>query len=101
MSRHICAIQEGTGNAVCWGTATYGQPKLPDAVNGVSGTASDIAVGDGHTLAIVGGPEPTATPTSIRSEKVTVCHNGKHSISASPKAVPAHLAHGDTLGACP
>jgi hypothetical protein len=35
------------------------------------------------------------------SKKVTMCHNGKHSISASANAVPAHLAHGDTLGACP
>jgi hypothetical protein len=35
------------------------------------------------------------------SEKVTMCHNGKRSISVSANAVPAHLAHGDTLGACP
>ena len=40
-------------------------------------------------------------PTDPPSGKVTMCHNGKHSISASANAVPAHLAHGDTLGACP
>jgi hypothetical protein len=43
----------------------------------------------------------TATPTPIRLEKVTVCHKGEHSISASANAVTAHLAHGDVLGACP
>jgi hypothetical protein len=36
----------------------------------------------------------------------TVCHRLAGSLSAqtmaiSPEAVPAHLAHGDTLGACP
>ena len=44
---------------------------------------------------------PTATPTPTSSKKVTVCHNGKRSINASSNAVSAHLAHGDTLGACP
>ena len=38
-------------------------------------------------------------------EKVLVCHKpdkkGGHTISISSSAVPAHLAHGDTLGRCP
>jgi len=38
-------------------------------------------------------------------EKVLVCHKpdkkGGHTISIASPAVPAHLAHGDTLGACP
>jgi len=38
-------------------------------------------------------------------EKVLVCHKpdkkGGHTLSISSSAVPAHLAHGDTLGACP
>ncbi len=54
-------------------------------------------------------PTPTPTPTAtftpkatpIPLKKVAMCHHGKHSISASANAVPAHLAHGDTLGACP
>jgi hypothetical protein len=38
--------------------------------------------------------------------KVLVCHKpnnkkGGHTISIAEPAVPAHLAHGDTLGACP
>ena len=40
-------------------------------------------------------------------EKVVICHippgepENAHTISVSPNAVPAHLAHGDTLGPCP
>lgn len=32
--------------------------------------------------------------------KVTICHKG-HTISVDRHAVPAHLAHGDTVGPCP
>jgi hypothetical protein len=55
---------------------------------------------DSVTVTVV-TPTPTPTSTPTTSEKVTMCHNGKYSISASANAVPAHLAHGDTLGACP
>jgi len=39
-------------------------------------------------------------------DKVLVCHKpdkkkGGHTLSISSSAVPAHLGHGDTLGACP
>jgi len=38
-------------------------------------------------------------------EKVLICHKpakkGGHTISVSSSAVPAHLGHGDKLGACP
>jgi len=48
-------------------------------------------------------PEPP--PPDDGGEKVTVCHkpNSKnpHNIVIAESAVPAHLAHGDTLGACP
>ncbi len=38
-----------------------------------------------------------------KGEKVAVCHNhnNPHTIVIAPSAVPAHLAHGDTLGPCP
>jgi hypothetical protein len=43
--------------------------------------------------------------TSGGGEKVLVCHNASrnnpHTISIAQPAVPAHLAHGDTLGPCP
>ena len=43
--------------------------------------------------------------TSDNGEKVLVCHKpdkkGGHTLSIASSAVPAHLGHGDTLGACP
>ena len=42
--------------------------------------------------------------SSGNNEKVLVCHKPKknpHTLSLPQSAVPAHLAHGDTLGACP
>ena len=33
-------------------------------------------------------------------KKVTICHKGKHTITISMKAWPAHKKHGDTMGAC-
>ena len=33
--------------------------------------------------------------------RVTICHKGKNTLTISQSAVPAHLAHGDSLGACP
>jgi hypothetical protein len=47
----------------------------------------------------------TAAPAFARPAKATVCHHPDgqdfHSISVSPNAVPAHLAHGDFLGVTP
>ena len=33
-------------------------------------------------------------------KKVTICHKGKNTITISVNALPAHKAHGDTVGAC-
>jgi hypothetical protein len=40
---------------------------------------------------------PGGTPSS---HKVTICHKGKNTISVDRNALDAHLAHGDTIGAC-
>jgi hypothetical protein len=44
-------------------------------------------------------------PPEGEGEKVLVCHKpnkkGGHTLSISSSAVPAHLGHGDKLGACP
>ena len=55
-------------------------------------------------------PLPTTTTTSTTStttttttpapKKVAMCHQGR-TIMVDQDAVPAHLAHGDTLGRCP
>ena len=50
---------------------------------------------------------PTGTPTQLApgEQKVTICHNASkknpHTITIARPALPAHLAHGDTLGPCP
>jgi len=32
--------------------------------------------------------------------KITICHKSKQTLSIGASAWPAHMAHGDTLGAC-
>jgi hypothetical protein len=49
----------------------------------------------GSFVLVLGAGVVSATP----SGKVTICHEGSN-ISVSENAVPAHLAHGDTVGAC-
>ena len=46
-----------------------------------------------------GGQTPSEEPDT--SDKVVICHQGKETISISVNALSAHLAHGDTVGACP
>jgi hypothetical protein len=49
----------------------------------------------------------TQTGDSSNADKVTLCHvppgnpDNAHTITVGAPAVPAHLAHGDTLGPCP
>lgn len=42
----------------------------------------------------------TVAMAGYGSEKVKICHKG-NTITVSQAALPAHLAHGDTLGKCP
>ncbi len=44
-----------TGPVVGWGDNTYGKATPPDTVNGISGTATDIAVGSWHSCASQAG----------------------------------------------
>ena len=52
------------------------------------------------------GPAWLASPAFAARDKVTICHlppgnqNNPQTITVSENAVPAHLAHGDTAGAC-
>lgn len=48
--------------------------------------------------------DPGGSDDAAGGEKVLVCHKpnkNAHTLSIAPAAVPAHLAHGDTLGPCP
>jgi hypothetical protein len=60
------------------------------------------------SMIVVGAISTIIVPVLASSlqEKVTICHIPKgnpsnaHSITVGASAVPAHLAHGDTVGAC-
>ena len=55
-------------------------------------------------IIVLNPPEEGGEQPSGEGEKVLVCHKpnkNAHTLSLPPSAVPAHLAHGDKLGACP
>jgi hypothetical protein len=68
-----------------------------------------LCVSDNNILVIVNiivlNTDDEGGNPSTGGEKVLVCHKpdkkGGHTLSISSSAVPAHLAHGDTLGPCP
>jgi|SRR6516165_9960954 len=74
------------------------------------GVASSVALGKGkptpQSTVSSSVSTTTTTTTTGHGSKVLVCHRTHskkkpfHTISISPNAVKAHLAHGDTLGAC-
>jgi hypothetical protein len=66
--------------------------------------AAAIATGTVAVFAALGGAGIAQDSISAAQyqygKKTTVCHKGKKSISIGNAAVPAHLRHGDTVGAC-
>lgn len=56
-------------------------------------------------IVILDNDNETTSDDSGNGEKVLICHKpdkkGGHTLSIASPAVPAHLAHGDYLGACP
>jgi hypothetical protein len=63
--------------------------------------------GVGYAASILGVSSSEPVAAQYPPAKVTICHH-THSaknpfvtITISERAVPAHLAHGDTIGACP
>ena len=63
------------------------------AYTSLTGAFPELPVFSILNLHFFGEPTPAG--------KVTLCHKGKKTISVGASAVPAHLNHGDSLGACP
>ncbi len=86
---------EGTAAATTW---TPGQ----DVLVVLCSTDGQIVI---VQITVVVTDDGVAEPPEQQGEKVLICHkpdkNGGHTLSVAAAAVPAHLAHGDTLGACP
>ena len=81
-----------------------GNPGNPQTIS-VSTSAVPTHLAHGDSL---GACDPGSNPGDDQyKEKVIICHHPPGNpdkpvtISVSPSAVPAHLAHGDTLGPCP
>ena len=87
--------------------------KLTTALAGLivlaaAGFASASIVSGGRIVAALTGSTTTSatTGTTPVGRKVTICHrtgskkNSWHTITVDQHAVPAHLRHGDHLGAC-
>jgi len=53
-----------------------------------------------HEIKLQGSDDGDDDEGGNGSEKVTICHKLKNTISVSVSAWPAHQAHGDTMGAC-
>jgi hypothetical protein len=97
-----------------WPVITLGDDVEIESEEGGAGTLSAnqpvlvvvCASEDGQVvitkIIILNSSEGSESP---EGKKVLVCHkpdkNGGHTLSIAEPAVPAHLAHGDKLGACP
>ena len=76
------------------------------AVAGAVGVLASLGA-VGYAAGLVGVSESSPVAAQYPPSKVTICHH-THSqtnpfvtITVSENAVPAHLGHGDTIGACP
>jgi len=108
----VDSIEGGNIQLSGWSEITFGEDvEIEGTIEALSANKVVLAVvclsEDGQLIIvkiIVRGSEDEKT-SSEGGEKVLVCHKpdkkGGHTISIASPAVPAHLAHGDTLGWCP
>ena len=59
--------------------------------------AAFVALG---AVGLASGSTRSAQDDNAPGTNVTICHKGKNTITVSQHALKAHLAHGDTVGAC-
>jgi len=86
-------VFEPAGN-VC-GIPTFGVDQNCDGA-GICVPSSAITCGEGTTF----NEDTSECEANICEPKVDVCHKNKTTINISLNALPAHLNHGDTVGAC-
>lgn len=73
-------------------------PRIAAALAVVVGMLTAFAALGGVGLAQTTGGGPGKG--QYGKGKVTICHKGKRTITVSKRALPAHLAHRDTVGRC-
>ena len=62
--------------------------------------SAGLALGPAGVV-VAGGPaHPGPHGQAASAEKVELCHKDQRTLSLSARALSAHLAHGDTQGAC-
>src|SRR5262245_29016636 len=66
----------------------------------LAGLVSTILVGALAAPGGVGRANGPIGPAQSQNGKITICHEGKNTITISANAWPAHKKHGDTLGPC-
>ncbi len=73
---------------------------------GAAGALALLFLGGVTAFGAVGGTPLASSPSAEQSGKQTLCHrtgsrrNPWRTVTVGQAAVPAHLRHGDTLGAC-
>jgi hypothetical protein len=94
--------QGGEKQAVC-----HVPPGNPENAHTIVVSVSAVQTHLDHGDTLGPCPEDPGPPDDQYEEKVFICHippgnpENAHTISVSVNAVPAHLAHGDSEGACP
>jgi ABC-type sugar transport system substrate-binding protein len=81
--------------------------RLDRRLRRLGGLVAAVAAAGSLLAAVVWGGSPASAQEYEYPKKVTICHhtgsqtNPFVNIAVSRNALPAHLAHGDTLGLCP
>jgi LPXTG-motif cell wall-anchored protein len=79
------------GTLASFGGFSYAAASARGAVKAVKGVVAPARPQVAHH---------SAAQDQYGPQKVTICHKG-HTITISRAALPAHQAHGDTIGPCP
>ena len=82
-------------------------PKGPRQSSFIAGVVAIAVFATAGTMGGIGFAGTQVSAAQYQYGKMTICHRTKSkknpmvTINVSQNAVPAHLAHGDTQGACP